>query len=93
MDFVVGPILTCCIISLPLHCNKVLCFEDWLLRVFIKLKITTIIENYRSRIGKVYGFEITFNAIMCLLAIIFYCFVLPEAQFTTVLLKGIKSSW
>lgn len=78
---------------MPLHCNKVLCFEDWLLRAFIKLKITTIIENYRSRIGKVYGFEITFNAIMCLLAIIFYCFVLPEAQFTTVLLKGIKSSW
>ena len=55
---------------------------------FVKQKKKkTKIDNYRSRIGKVHGSEITFNAIMCLLAIIFYGFVLPKAQFTMVLLK------
>lgn len=41
----------------------------------------------------VHGSEITLNAMMCLLAVIFCCFVLPKALFTMILLKGFKSSW
>ena len=93
LEFYIGCHVTCCITSLPRHYNKSHCFEDWLLRAFVKLKIIKIIENYRSRIGKVHGSEITFNVIMCLLAIIFYYLVLPKAQFSMVLLKGFKSSW
>lgn len=82
-----------CQLSPPPPSNKDHCFKGWLLRVFAKEKIAKIIENYRSRLRKVHGPEITFNTIMCLLAMPFYGFVLPKAQFTMVLLKGFKSSW
>ena len=90
LDFAVGRIQAC-VMSLP-HTVARSLFQR--LVSFVKQKKkTTKIENYRSRIGKVHGSEITFNTIMCLLAIILYGFVLHKAQFTMVLLKGFKSSW
>ena len=83
LDFAVG-LIQACVMSL-LHTVARSLFQR--LVSFVKQKKKKKIENYRSRIGKVHGSEITFNAIMCLLAIIFYGFVLPKAQFTMVLLK------
>lgn len=93
LNFVLGPILLVALCQCPKTITRIIILKTGFSGAFVKLKITKIIENYRSRIGKVHGPEITFNAIMCLLAIIFYYFVLPKAQFVMVLLKGIKSSW
>lgn len=89
LDFAEGLIQACCVMSLLNTVARSL-FQRLVSFVKQKKKMMIIItktENYRSRIGKVHGSEITFKAIMCLLAIIFYGFVLPKAQFTMVLLK------